>query len=148
MKTMSIVAIALAAGLGSGSAQKNDAGLRYRPDLLIQLAVSDLDRAIAFYTTVLGFTMTERRDDLKFAHIATNVPGLQIGLNQVAEPKATGSAILNIGVADVIAARKTLESRGVVFRGETSIIPRKVALARFNDPDGNALSLAGPPPRP
>lgn len=34
------------------------------------------------------------------------------------------------------------------FRGETVIIPGKVALAAFADPDGNLLRLAGPPPRP
>jgi predicted enzyme related to lactoylglutathione lyase len=141
----SVLAVAVIAGAAGGMAQKDVETVRYRPNLLIQLPVSDLERSIAFYSTVLGFTMTERRDDLKFAHIDTNVPGLQIGLNQVPEPKGTGSVILNIGVADVIVARKTLETRGVKFRGETVVIPGKVALARFDDPDGHALSLAGPP---
>jgi hypothetical protein len=40
-----------------------------------------------------------------------------------------------------------LEGRGVLFRGETQIIPGKVSLAMFADPDGNALQLAGPAPR-
>jgi predicted enzyme related to lactoylglutathione lyase len=120
----------------------------YRPGLLIQLGVTDLDRAIRFYTTVLDFELTERRDDLKFAHIDTNVPGLQIGLNAIPTAKGTGSAVLNISVADVAAARRLLERRGVVFRGDTVVIPGKVALAPFADPDGNALRLAGPPPKP
>jgi catechol 2,3-dioxygenase-like lactoylglutathione lyase family enzyme len=123
------------------------APIQYRPTLLIQLAVANLDRAIVFYTETLGFEMTERRNDLKFAHIATNVPGLEIGLNEVADPKGTGSAVLNIGVADVVAARRTLEARGVVFKGETVIIPGKVALVTFADPDGNTLRFAGPPPK-
>jgi catechol 2,3-dioxygenase-like lactoylglutathione lyase family enzyme len=121
--------------------------VEYRQELLIQMGVSNLDRAIRFYTEVLGFELTERRDDLKFAHIATNVPGLQIGLNEIADPKGTGSAVLNISVKDVAVARKTLEARGVVFRGETVVIPGKVALAPFADPDGNTLRLAGPPTR-
>jgi predicted enzyme related to lactoylglutathione lyase len=120
--------------------------IAYEPELLIQLGVSNLDRAITFYTTVLGFELTERRNDLKFAHIRTNVPGLQIGLNEVAAPKGSGNAVLNISVKDVTTARKTLESRGVAFRGDTVIIPGKVALAQFADPDGNTLRLAGPPP--
>lgn len=122
-------------------------GLQYQPELLIQLAVADLDRAIDFYTSILGFELTERRDDLRFAHIDTNVPGLQIGLNAVANPQGTGSAVLNISVVDVAASRKTLERRGVVFSGDTVIIPGKVALAPFADPDGNLLRLAGPPPK-
>ena len=120
-------------------------GIAYEPGLLIQLGVSSLDQAIAFYTKVLGFELTERRNDLKFAHIQTNVPGLQIGLNEVPEPKGTGGAVLNISVKDVAAARRLLEGRGVVFRGETVVIPGKVALAQFADPDGNVLRFAGPP---
>jgi hypothetical protein len=33
--------------------------------------------------------------------------------------KFTGSAILNIGVTDIVAAHRVLQGRGVVFRGET-----------------------------
>jgi predicted enzyme related to lactoylglutathione lyase len=147
MKLLGTVAL-VAALIGSCAGVHAQAPLvEYRPELLVQLGVSSLDRAIRFYTTVLGFALTERRDDLKFAHIATNVPGLQIGLNEVADPKGTGSAVLNISVKDVAVARKTLEARGIVFRGETVVIPGKVALAQFADPDGNVLRLAGPPPR-
>ena len=119
----------------------------YRQELLIQLGVTSLDRSIRFYTTVLEYELTERRDDLKFAHLKTNVPGLQIGLSEVANAKGTGSAVLNISVNDVAAARAILEGRGVTFRGETVVIPGKVALAEFVDPDGNTLRFAGPPPR-
>jgi predicted enzyme related to lactoylglutathione lyase len=122
------------------------APIKYRPDLLIQVGVTNLDRAIAFYTGPLGFKLRERRDDLKFAHIDTNVTGLQIGLNEVAAPKGSGSIVLNIGVANVKEARAQMEARGVKFRGETTIIPGKVALAEFADPDGNVLRFAGPPP--
>jgi catechol 2,3-dioxygenase-like lactoylglutathione lyase family enzyme len=145
MRTLLAATLALAS-IGAAQAPP-PASIAYRPTLLIQLGVSNLDRAIRFYTETLGFEMTERRNDLKFAHIATNVPGLEIGLNEVADPKGTGSVVLNIGVADIIAARKTLEARGVVFRGETAIIPGKVALAAFADPDGNTLRFAGPPPK-
>lgn len=120
--------------------------IKYRPDLLIQVGVSNLDRAIAFYTGPLGFRLEERRDDLKFAHIDTNVPGLQVGLNEIASPQGSGSIVLNIGVANVKEARAQLEGRGVRFRGETVIIPGKVALAEFADPDNNVWRLAGPPP--
>ncbi len=118
----------------------------YRPGLLVQIGVANLDRAIAFYTGTLQFTLTERRDDLKFAHIDTNVPGLQIGLNEVAAPKGSGSVVMNISVRDVASTRRQLEGRGLKFRGETVIIPGKVALAEFADPDGNILRFAGPPP--
>ena len=147
MKTLVTLAMIGALHGSCPSVQAQGQQVEYRPELLIQLGVANLDRAIRFYTTVLGFELTERRDDLKFAHIATNVPGLQIGLNEIADPKGTGSAVLNISVKDVAVARKTLEAHGIVFRGETVVIPGKVALAPFADPDGNTLRLAGPPPR-
>ena len=108
--------------------------------------MSNLDKAVTFYRDVLEFKVTERRDDLKFAHIATSVPGLEIGLSEGSSLSGTGAAVINFGVADVAAARTVLESRGVKFTGPTQVIPGKVALAGFTDPDGNRLRLAGPPP--
>jgi catechol 2,3-dioxygenase-like lactoylglutathione lyase family enzyme len=140
-----LIALIVCLGIAPASAQDTPQ-IWYKPGLLVQIGVADLDRSIAFYTGTLGFTLTERRNDLKFAHLDTNVPGLQIGLNAVPTPKGSGSIVLNISVANVAAARKQLESRGLKFRGETVIIPGKVALAEFADPDGNVLRFAGPPP--
>ena len=142
-----LLPIALAVMVSSGSTGVQDGGPYYRPTVVLQLGVADLDKSIAFYEQVLGFKTIERRDDLKFAHIETNVPGLQLGLSVGSAQKGTGAAIINISVVDIAAARKSLESRGVVFSGPTQVIPGKVALAGFKDPDGNQLRLAGPPPR-
>lgn len=122
------------------------AGIEYRPSLLVQIGVSDLDRSIRFYRDLLGFTVTERRDDLQFAHLSTNVPGLEIGLSQQENPKGSGSVLLNISVVDAPSARRALEAKGVVFRRPTVEIPGKVVLAEFADPDGNLLRFAGRPP--
>jgi hypothetical protein len=44
--------------------------------------------------------------------------------------------------------RATLEARGLTFVGATHVIPGKVRLATFTDPDGYRLRLAGDdPPR-
>jgi predicted enzyme related to lactoylglutathione lyase len=147
---LSVLSMGLVVGVVATARSQDGApaAIRYRPELLVQIGVSDMDRAVAFYTKVLGFTLTERRDDLQFAHIASNVPGLEIGLSHAPASKGSGSVVLNIGVEDVGAARRTLESRGVVFHGDTVVIPGKVALAAFVDPDGNALRLAGPPEPP
>jgi predicted enzyme related to lactoylglutathione lyase len=143
-----IVGIAVVPMLFANSTQLTPPeGIKYREEVLVQLGVKDLDRAVSFYTETLGFVLTERRNDLKFAHIDTNVSGLQIGLGEQLEPRGSGSVLINISVADVASARRALESKGIVFRGETQIIPGKVALAEFADPDGNRLRFAGPPPK-
>ncbi len=151
------IALAVWLGLAADVRTRPATDIDYRPDLLVQLQVANLDRAVAFYRDVLRFEIAERRDDLKFAHVNTNVPGLQIGLNESptlspstprrAVDASTRRIILNIGVRDVEAARRTLESRGVTFAKPTHIIPGKVALAEFTDPDGNVLRFAGPPPK-
>jgi catechol 2,3-dioxygenase-like lactoylglutathione lyase family enzyme len=119
--------------------------LKWKNTLLIQLQVSDLERSVRFYTDVLGFRVSERRDDLGFVHIETGMTGLQIGLS-AGRPPAPGSSVLNFGVAgDIEKARKFLEAKGVTFLGPTQVIPGKVKLASFRDPDGYTIRLAGEP---
>ena len=144
MKQPLLITLAVMASFGFTAEQES--GPYYRPTVVLQLGVADLDKSITFYEQVLGFKTVERRDDLKFAHVETNVPGLQLGLSVGSTQHGTGAAIVNISVVDIASARKILESRGVVFTGPTQIIPGKVALAGFRDPDGNQLRLAGPPP--
>jgi catechol 2,3-dioxygenase-like lactoylglutathione lyase family enzyme len=123
--------------------QERPPAIGFRPKLTIQLEVASLDRSIEFYTKTLGFKLTERRDDLKFAHIETIVPGVDLGIGEVEKPQPRGF-VLNFSVGDADAGRRALERAGVVFQGETLIIPGKVRLAGFLDPDGNRLRLAGP----
>jgi predicted enzyme related to lactoylglutathione lyase len=143
MKTLAVTAMITTMMLAA-----QESGPHYRPTVVLQIGVADLSRSMAFYEDVLRFKTVERRDDLQFAHVETNVPGLQLGLSVGSKERGTGAAIINISVADVGAARRLLESRGVVFTGATQVIPGKVALAAFSDPDGNRLRLAGPPPKP
>lgn len=148
MKQRLSVLVCLGAMLAAGTVVKiraeQQAKIGFKPELLIQLEVASLDRSIEFYTQKLGFRLTERRDDLKFAHIATSVPGVQIGLGEVPSPQPKG-VVLNFEVTNTDAGRRALEAVGVVFQGDTLLIPGKVKLAGFLDPDGHRLRLAGPP---
>lgn len=139
--------VMMAAVVSVAGAQAPDkAKIPYRQEVTLQLAVSSLDRSIGFYESTLGFKVTERRDDLKFAHVATNVPGLELGLSETPSPAVSRGVVINFSVADVAAGRAALEAGGVTFVGPTQVIPGKVALAEFTDPDGHRLRLAGPPP--
>jgi len=116
--------------------------IRYRPTLLVQMRVADLDRAVRFYQDVLGFEMRLRSDTLQWAELTFGIPGVAVGLGAGTEVKGSGSVSLNLGVEDIDAARSTLEARGVVFAGPTVTVPDKVKLADFSDPDGNRIRLA------
>jgi predicted enzyme related to lactoylglutathione lyase len=145
-RSTGLIAMAMVVATGIGAAQTTQP-IHYRPNVVVQLPVANLDKAITFYTEALGFTLSERRDDLGFAHIVTNVPGLELGLSKGDKALGSGGVVVNISVADIVEARRMAEARGVVFAGPTQVIPGKVALAGFRDPDGNRLSFAGPPPK-
>lgn len=114
----------------------------WKPTLLVQLAVEDLDRAVAFYHDVLEFDLERRDDDLQWARMKCGVKGVTIGLGVQPRVKGSGSVSLNFGVDDITQARRVLEARGVTFLGPTIDIPGVVQLADFKDPDGNLIRLA------
>ena len=147
MRTIVLISAFAAALALPQDTRTPSASVAYRPGVTLQLAVANLDRSIRFYEGVMGFKVTERRDDLQFAHVSTNVPGLDLGLSQVASPTPSSAVVINFSVVDVEAARAAMEAKGVKFPLPTQVIPGKVALAGFSDPDGHRLRLAGPPPK-
>lgn len=101
----------------------------------------DLGRALDWYTGVLGFELLYRLDEMGWAEVKTEVPGVNVGLSQVESPGVGAGPVPTFGVRDVDAARARLEGGGVRFDGETQVIPGMVKLATFFDPDGNAFML-------
>jgi catechol-2,3-dioxygenase len=106
--------------------------------------VSDMDRAVAFYTETLGLTLMFRADD----HWATidAGDGLQLGLHPsgptTPSPGTTGSITVGLAVdqplEQVVA---TLATRGVALQGPIHD-EGMLKLAFLTDPDGNQLYLA------
>lgn len=128
-----------------GAVQSSDqAGqkLDYRGTLLVQLRVSNLDKAIVFYTDVLDFEVITVIETLKWAELSFGIPGVKVGLGESVDAAGCASVSLNIGVKNVDAARTLLERRGVRFLRDTVEVPGKVRLADFVDPDGNRIRLA------
>lgn len=115
--------------------------LGYDGGLTCSMQCRDLDAALDWYSSVLGFTLVYRMDDIGWAELSTPVARVNLGLSQVESPEVRGGATLTFGVTDINAARKTLESKKVRFDGETMTIPGMVSLATFFDRDGNKLML-------
>jgi catechol 2,3-dioxygenase-like lactoylglutathione lyase family enzyme len=110
--------------------------------------VGDQDRALDFYTNVLGFEQradNPRPDGPRF--LAVGVEGqdfllvLWPGTPGKAEPvDGRIPAAYTIETADIRKAVDALESRGVTF--DTEVLEYPFAyLAGFQDPDGNRLQL-------
>jgi predicted enzyme related to lactoylglutathione lyase len=108
----------------------------------VSVPTQDLERAVAFYGSVLGLPRSMYRPDRNFAEFETGTVTLS-----VVDPDRMGIGSfkanenhLALQVEDVRAARATLEERGVSFMGD--IFDTGVChMAFFTDPDGNALML-------
>jgi catechol 2,3-dioxygenase-like lactoylglutathione lyase family enzyme len=106
----------------------------------ISVPVKDLERATVFYRDTLGLD--------QIGHGAW--PEFQLGENvslYLLDPTNIGrefegphTSSIALRVADIEETRKELESRGVVFGGET-FDTGVCHMAFFSDPDGNALML-------
>jgi catechol 2,3-dioxygenase-like lactoylglutathione lyase family enzyme len=107
--------------------------------------VSDMDRAVDFYTQVLGLPLSGRWGN-EWAGIDLG-KGTAIGLHpskspQGPRPGSGGSIQVGFAVDKPLdEAVQGLQSQGVVFRGPI-VDDGGVRLAFFSDPDGNDLYLA------
>jgi catechol 2,3-dioxygenase-like lactoylglutathione lyase family enzyme len=116
----------------------------YDGGLHCDLRVTDLERALRWYTDVLGFRVSHHVPEAGWAELQTPVEDVRLGLTAVeAMPPPGGGAVLTFNVGDVDAARRYLASRDDVrFDGDTCTIEGWVRLATVFDPDGNSLMLA------
>jgi catechol 2,3-dioxygenase-like lactoylglutathione lyase family enzyme len=106
------------------------------------LEVSDYEASLAWYRDVLGWKVVFELPEWKWAQLQSPVAGLLVGIGQSEQVKEGGGATLTFTVADIDAARASLEGDGVRFDGDTRQVEDMVKLATFYDPDGNALMLA------
>jgi catechol 2,3-dioxygenase-like lactoylglutathione lyase family enzyme len=105
----------------------------------VSVLTQDLQRAKSFYVGTLGLEIeTEGESDmeLRCGQVTLDV----FDPSSIGQPFAPSPAGVALRVADVDAAREELESKGVVFDGDT-IVTDVCKQAWFKDPDGNALML-------
>ena len=115
----------------------------FTPSILASVSIKDLKKAAAWYEEKLQMPMSYSVDEIGWGEVTSVVDGFTIGLSQNAEGAGVGSnVVITLGVADMEAARATLEARGVEFVGPTDEMPGMVKLATFKDLDGNLFMLA------
>jgi predicted enzyme related to lactoylglutathione lyase len=107
----------------------------------ITIPTQDYERADDFYGDVLGLERSKKWGDMPAREYETG--SLTIAVMQsdaFGVEFAAHSHPVALHVADVEAARKELEAKGVEFSGET-IDSGVCYMAHFADPDGNRLML-------
>jgi len=116
---------------------------------LVQVPVSDVDRAKAFYTERAGFTADADvvvSEDLRFVQLTPPGSACSIALGTGTTDMEPGSIEgLQLVVSDVRAAREELDERGV----EVSEVQEYDwgSFVYFSDPDGNGWAVQQTPER-
>ncbi len=105
----------------------------------VTIMVSDFDRAVAFYTQTLGFTLKNRYGN-DWADVSA--PGVNIGLHPDGGHNKSRGEALSIGfeVADLEQAMQELGGKGVQFPDGVRVAGY-LREAAFADPDGTPLYL-------
>src|SRR5579872_2579568 len=110
---------------------------------LIQVPVSDIDRAKAFYTEQVGFAADQDHqvsDELRFVQLTPPGSACSIALTSGAHEMAPGSIDgLQMVVDDAEASRKELADRGVEV-SDVQVFPWG-SFVFFKDPDGNGWAF-------
>ena len=113
---------------------------------LVQIPVTDVDRAKAFYVEKVGFHVdVDVRPNDKVRIVQLTPPGsacsigLWAGLSNM-EMKPGSLRGLHLVVGDITSARSELVERGVDM-GEVEEHDQGVKYAAFSDPDGNIWTL-------
>ena len=109
--------------------------------ITIALSVKDRAASASWFKQHLGFEEIFAVDEAGWTELATNTPGVTIGLGDAEEIKF-GNTMPVFGVDDFDKSRNALEKAGVKFDGDTIEVEGMVKVAAFFDPDGNGLMIA------
>ena len=116
---------------------------------LVNVPVSDVDRAKAFYTEKAGFNADhdfQVSDELRFVQLTPPGSACSISIGKGLTEKPAGSVEgLQMVVSDINAARAELVGRGVEV-SEVQDFPWG-SFVWFSDPDGNGWAVQELPPR-
>ncbi len=110
---------------------------------LVQVPVSDIDRAKAFYVEKVGFNADHDHqvtDELRFVQLTPPGSSCSIALTSGAHHMKPGSVEgLQMVVGDAEASRKELAERGVEV-SDVQVFPWG-SFVFFSDPDGNGWAM-------
>ncbi|HEV2528135.1 MAG TPA: VOC family protein [Thermomicrobiales bacterium] len=110
------------------------------------VAVTDYDRALAFYTDTLGW---EKRDDMPMGEerwLTVAIPGTQTALalgrgDMAGALTPGGNTGITVVTDDIDGDVERMTAAGVQFTGPIETMPWGDRAAFFQDPDGNVFFL-------
>lgn len=107
------------------------------------IVVKDINKAIQFYTDVVGLTLKEFDSQYNWAEFS-GPGGSTLGICQVdGEPsmQAGSNAVITVTVKDLDAALRHYQNHGATLIGDVIEIPGHVKMQTFMDHDGNTMQI-------
>lgn len=110
----------------------------------VTIFISDMDKAIEFYTTVLGLTL--RFKSTTWSEVGVSENGVFVGLHLsnkdlIQNDDTKNTSEVTFLVTEIQQIQEKLKQKGVTFtRNATEIAPGQY-VANFLDIDGNKLAL-------
>lgn len=106
----------------------------------IALYTTDIDRLLAYYTEVLGFTVTERAGD-GTAYLSTDIDHHNVVLSPAAKAGLRHMAFQLAGGASLQDVASHLRRQGIKVASRTDAQPGIAELLEFSDPEGYLVQL-------
>ncbi len=111
--------------------------------MIITIFTATMDRAVKFYTEILGCTIQHRFGD-HWAQLRSD-DGATIGLHPASGQNPAGiKGSIQLGInatGDIRRVVEEMKSKGVKFTGPV-VDDQQILIANFEDPDGNPLYFA------
>lgn len=121
----------------------NNTQTKTRKFELAWIVVNDFEKALDFYTKVVGLEIETRVDEAGWAELRGN-GGAYLGIakqSAMNPVKAGSNAIVTITVDDIKVSRDELAAKGVKLLGDIMEVPGECKLQMFADNDENLFQL-------
>lgn len=111
---------------------------------LVWIVVSDIKKAIEFYTKTVGLKLTEFNEEYGWAELSAPGGGTLLGLavqNEYDNMKPGSNAVVTLTVDNLQKSIQEFQKKNVKLVGDVMEVPNIVKLQTFVDSDGNHFQL-------
>lgn len=111
---------------------------------LAWIIVSDIKKAVKFYTETVGLKLKSFNEEFGWAELAGHEGGATLGIGQQndRDPILPGqNAVITLSVENLEKAKADFIKKGAKMEGEIMEIPHVVKLQMVVDEDGNRFQL-------
>lgn len=110
---------------------------------LAWISVNDFDKAIQFYTEVVGLKLVEKNDQWSWAELQGE-DGARLGIGKSCAESgniAGNNAVVCFNVENLDQSKAEMEKKGATCVGDVCEVPGHVRMQLFKDVDGNLFHV-------